>query len=117
MAAVSVTPYEAGRPAAGALSAAAWGAALNAPTDHWELPNNDGRTLIALRNAHGTQTLTVTVESSITVDGLAVADRVYTVASNTDAQFIGPWPVDVYGETVKLTATNQGTGHIQAVRV
>ena len=116
MAAVAVTPYDAKRPPAGALSAGAWGAALNAPTDHWELRNNDGRTLIALRNAHGSQVLAVTVESDVTVDGLAVADPVYTVAANTDAQFIGPWPVDVYGATVKLTATNQGTGHIQAVR-
>ena len=64
--------------------------------------NNDGRTIVHVLEASGTAT-DVTVVTPGMVDGLAVADRVVTVAANTEA-FIGPFLPSVYNDSAHKTA-------------
>jgi hypothetical protein len=63
-------------------------------------------------NAHGNRTflrvdngsggdVDVTVTTTATVDGLAVADKVVTVTAG-ETRYLGPYQTDVYGETVSV---------------
>ena len=88
---------------------------LNAPTDHWEVPNN-GRVYVELVNEHATQDAVFTIETPVSVGGLALADRTHTVSATETAVLIGPFPVAQYGETLTITATNQGTKRVVAYR-
>ena len=116
MADVDITPVETSRPVPSAtLTARAESAVLNAPTDEWTLAN-DGRVLLQFVNDHATQDGVVTVVSTETVDGLAVADRDYTVPATETTAFIGPFPVETYGTTLTISATAQGTLRLVAMR-
>ena len=108
MADVEIAPVRATRPAAGTLAAESLSAVLNAPTDDWTIPNN-GSTVVQVVNEHATQDATVTVVTPQTVDGLAVADRVYTLPADRRSLVIGPWPVETYGRELRIQATAQGT--------
>ena len=50
------------------------------------------------------------------MDGNAIADRLYNVPAMRDAAFIGPFPVNIYGNTLRINATAQGTKRIATAR-
>lgn len=56
--------------------------------------SNDGQTFLHVKNSSG-GTLTVTVQTQLTVDGLAVADLSVAVADSGES-FIGPFPTTTY---------------------
>jgi len=55
---------------------------------------NDGQTFLHVKNG-GSGTLTVTVQTQLTVDGLAVADLSVAVPNGAE-KFIGPFPTTTY---------------------
>lgn len=57
---------------------------------------NTGREMIIIRNASGSP-ITATVVSPITRDGLAVQDRIYTVAAGA-TDIYGPFPKATYSD-------------------
>ena len=77
--------------------------------------NNDGRTyLYAVKGNAADSVLTFTTTK--TVNGLAVADPTRTVARSSTER-IGPFPVDLYGSVVAVSAvTNEGSLGLAAVR-
>ena len=115
MADIEIVPTRVMRPDPGALPDEALSAELNAPTDEWVVPNN-GSMLIAFANEHASETATLTIHTPQTVDGLAVADRVYTLAAQSRSRPIGPWPVQTYGSRLRVSATAEGTLKIAARR-
>lgn len=56
--------------------------------------SNDGQTFLHVKNSSG-GTLTVTVQTQLTVDGLAVADLSVAIAGSEE-KFIGPFPTTTY---------------------
>jgi hypothetical protein len=58
--------------------------------------SNDGKTFLEVANASG-DTITVTVETPGTVDGLAIADLEVAVPDGT-TKFIGPFPPSLYNQ-------------------
>jgi hypothetical protein len=62
---------------------------------------NTGSELLIVKNAAGAP-INVTVVTTQTVDGLAVADKVVSVTNGT-TRSLGPWPRAVYGSTVSVT--------------
>lgn len=91
-------------------------AALMAPTDHWEIVN-DGRIVVQLINEDGSNAASFTFDTPRKVEGLDVANLVVTVPASQTSAFIGPFPVDTFGETLKIVATAAGTKKIVAMRV
>lgn len=76
---------------------------------------NDGsRTFIHVVN--GSTAMVVTIVTSQTSDGLAVADRTVSVGANEE-HFIGPFPVNVYGSTVTVTVDDQTDGTMAVLKV
>lgn len=66
----------------------------NIPT--WSTPtvdgykiSNDGRTIVHVKNGNAA-TLTVTIQTPSTVDGLAVADRTVTILTTAEKEFVLP---------------------------
>lgn len=74
------------------------GVAANAGGDTF---TNTGAEVLIVKNGHSSPQ-TVTVVTSQTSDGLAVADRAVAVANGAEVA-LGPWPRYVYGSTVSLT--------------
>lgn len=66
---------------------------------------NNGRVVLIITNGAGANT--VTVESTKTVDGLAVADLTASLSANK-TYALGPFPPDVYNDAqgrIKVTVT------------
>lgn len=63
--------------------------------------SNDGRTVLFFINA-GASSATITVTSTITIDGQAVADRTYTLPNNSIVQPLGPFNTSVYNDSSDL---------------
>lgn len=69
--------------------------------NHHSVANPHGDMWLEVDNENvGPQNLTVKV--SKTVDGQAVASRVYALAAGTERRRIGPWPVADYGRTLEV---------------
>lgn len=66
---------------------------------------NDGATWLEVGNVHATLAQSFTIETPYNVDlDLSVADRTFSVpALTTVPQKVGPWPREIYGETVFVT--------------
>ena len=79
--------------------------------------DNDGRTYVLARKSSGaTSVLTFTTVK--TVRGLDVADPTVDAPNSEDARMIGPFPVDLYGETVAISSvTNESGLGLAAFRV
>jgi hypothetical protein len=64
---------------------------------------NDGKkTFVEVKNAGGSS-ITLTIKTPGTVDGLEVTDRTVTVGATTGDKMIGPFPVEDYGASVEIT--------------
>ena len=81
--------------------------------DQFLVPN-DGRTFLHVKN--GATDVAVTIQTPGTVDGLAVTDRVVTVAA-TSEEFIGPFSRNDYGDPFKFALDDVANVEIAAVRV
>lgn len=66
--------------------------------------NNDGKVRILLVNTGGSSR-TATFITQTTVDGLAVADKVVTVAAN-GTRWTKAWPVATYGRTLQIDVSH-----------
>lgn len=73
-------------------------AALTAANTDGHMFVNDGRTVLILQNTNGA-IRTVTVQTPIAVDGLAVADLSITVPALTGRVITPPFPVTVYNQS------------------
>ncbi len=87
-------------------SASTTGAALtwtaaNAGGD--EFVNAGQGTVLLVRNAHASETRTLTFATPATVEGLAIADRTLAVTAAEDFRFIKFTPASLY---------NDGDGHV-----
>lgn len=60
---------------------------------------NDGRQFIHCKNNHSVA-ISVTLSTPITVDGLAVNARTFTVPPGAET-YAGPWPVNYYNNSEK----------------
>lgn len=67
----------------------------DATNDHQFL--NDGKTFVHVKNGGGSS-ITVTIQTPGSVDGLAVADRDVTVANGAE-KMIGPFPTATYNQS------------------
>lgn len=72
--------------------------------------NNDGQTLLLIRNQGGAPD-TVTIVTPVTVGGLALADVAFVVANDAIESVIGPFPAALFNQTdgtvhVDVTTTN-----------
>lgn len=78
---------------------------------------NDGRTYLHCKNTNGSP-ITVKVQIPRLVDGQAVADKSIVVPATTGDVVAGPFPVEVYGESVRVTFSATPTNlTIAAVRL
>ena len=68
-------------------------------TSNTYLVKNNGRTFLHFKKSAAVDAV-VTVETPITVDGLAVAERTITVPATTGDRFIGAFPTRVYNDSV-----------------
>jgi len=68
-----------------------------AVTDGHAVENTTGKLILHVKNASVVD-ITVTIRSGYSVNGLKLADRVITVAANTD-MFIGPFDPSIYNQT------------------
>ena len=67
---------------------------------------NDGQIVVLCHNTNGASTArTVTVTPTATVDGLAVANRTYSVPAGT-SMLIGPFEVSTYSTTLQISGDN-----------
>jgi len=67
---------------------------------------SDGNAWLEIDNADATNPHTMTVPVPPTVDGQAVASRVYTIPATTVGRRFGPWPVSVYGRTLNFNVSS-----------
>lgn len=65
---------------------------------------NDGNTGLKLENSSGAP-VTVTAVTSVTVEGNAVSDKVFTLPANS-VRFTGKFDTRIYGTTVELTGAS-----------
>lgn len=78
---------------------------------------NNGRIFLHVKNATG-GAATLTVESTATVGGLAVADLTATIPATTGDKMIGPFPQGIYNDSQgRIKATCNVAVTIAAVRV
>lgn len=70
---------------------------------------NDGHVLLSIENTSETDSAVVTIESTKTVGGLAVADQAITLALGT-AKLAGPFPPEIYNQPAG--GTDAGYLHI-----
>ena len=82
--------------------------------DHFRI-DNDGRVFVVLKNA-GSQAVTATLTTPNKVDGLAIADRTWSVPANED-RFAGPFPVGWYGSRLKFGTSASARLRIAALKV
>lgn len=77
---------------------------------------NDGKTILHVANASGS-TLTLTIETPNTVDGMAISDKTATLATAKSSVF-GPYPPGIYNdENGNVHATFDQIVDIIALRV
>jgi hypothetical protein len=76
-------------------------AAANAAAGGGDDFTNDGRTALFVYNTDSSS-VTMTIVTSQTIDGLAIADKTVVVAQN-EYFIIPPLPTSLYGTTVSLT--------------
>lgn len=62
--------------------------------------SNDGRMFLHVKNGAGAP-ITVTVQTPVTVDDLAVTDQVVTV-TNGEERMIGPFPPNIYNQDDRM---------------
>ena len=84
-------------------------------SDQMVVPN-DGKTFLHVKNGHASDDITVTIETPIEIDGLALADLVVVVGEATE-RFIGPFPRGVYGDPFKFTLGITGGAAIGDITV
>ena len=90
---------------------------LNAPTDHWEIPNN-GRVVLQIINEHSTDDGVFTVETpGELIAGLSYPDWSATIEADDESELVGPFPVNVFGATLRITATSAGDLRLLAWRI
>lgn len=80
---------------------------------------NSGRTLLYVRNTGGSASV-VTLVTTKTVDGLAVADRTHTVPATTGDNFLGPYPTTTYNNAtgeIGFTLTNPGDTEVAVLEL
>lgn len=88
------------------------GQVLMTTADVYYIPN-DGRVLLVLQAA---TTANVTIETPVTVDGLAVTDQVLALG-NTNVRVVGPFPPNVYNDAQgRLRVTTSANCALLAVR-
>lgn len=76
------------------------------------LMNNAGRMFVQLKNTGGSPSV-VSIVTPGTVDGLAIAERTFTVPATTGDRMAGSWPPSVYnaaGEHLIRLTQDQATG-------
>ena len=87
--------------------------------DEYVIPN-DGATVIAMQNDHASADVTVIVQTPDTanrlVDGLSVPNREYTVPDG-ETRYVGPFPANVYGTELRVSASGTGNLKVAAFRV
>ena len=85
--------------------------ATNTQTDGFTFENT-GTEVIYLTTTAAVPGRTVTIETSATLGGYAVADQVINVAGATESELVGPFPTALFGTTVtvKTTAANETNG-------
>jgi hypothetical protein len=83
-------------------AAASWGTAANVP-DGDSFPNG-GNTFLVMNNT-GASTYTVTIDVESTVDGLAVTDRVHSLAAG-EIKVVKLGPPSIYGNPTVVKAEN-----------
>jgi hypothetical protein len=76
---------------------------------------NTGKELLIVTNASGSP-VNVTMETTVEVDGQAVADNVVAVADGT-SEIIGPFPISDYSDEVNVTYSDETSLTVQVVRV
>ena len=67
-----------------------------ANADGHYIANTEANFFLHVKNGGGSS-ITVTIETAATVDGLAVADRAVTVANGSE-KMIGPFPPNIYNQ-------------------
>lgn len=74
---------------------------------------NDGNTILLVENGSG-GSITVTITTTKTIEGLAVADQAVTIADGTE-KAIGPFPKDLYNNSSGVvTVAYSGTTSVTA---
>lgn len=68
--------------------------------DFFEVPGNDGRVWLSLKNG-GNAAATVTVVTVVTEDELELGDRAVQIPANS-TRLAGPWPPATYGSTLEV---------------
>ena len=76
---------------------------------------NDGKDTI-IHVVNGATAMTLTVVSTATSDGLAVADRTVSIGSSEE-HFVGPFPTATYGSTVTIQFSDITNGTVAALKV
>ena len=90
---------------------------LNKAQDHYEVPN-DGRVYCGFHSTHGSEAVTITVETPATEDGdLAIADRTYMAPPSDELWVAGPFPVELYGRMLIIRASGPGDLTMVAFRM
>ena len=78
---------------------------------------NDGRVRLIVRKASGTDSV-LTFVTTKEIQGLAVADPTRTAEVEADSVYVlGPFSIDLYGETVGFTATEESNLSLAVARV
>ena len=117
MADVDISTTRITRASAGALGFPS--ANLDKANDEYVI-NNDGATVLAMQNDHATAAVTVIVQTPDTanrlVDGLAVPNREYTIPA-VQTRYAGPFPANVYGAELRVSASGTGDLKVAAFRV
>ena len=80
--------------------------------DQFLVPNN-GRTFLHVKN--GATDVTVTIRTPQEIDGLAVTDRAVAVSANSE-EFMGPFPVAIYGSPFQFAVSSVSNVEIAALR-
>lgn len=80
--------------------------------------DTERRTFLAVRN-NGASSITVTIATAMTVDGLQVADRAVSVGAGVE-MFIGPFPPNIYNQadgTISVTYSAVADVQVAALKV
>lgn len=59
---------------------------------------NDGRTFLHVKNGGGSS-ITVTIDTPITVDGVLAVGNLAVGVTNGQERFIGPFPTNIYNQS------------------
>ncbi len=77
---------------------------------------NSGNTALMVLNSSAAP-INVTIVTTKTVDGLAVADRVVAVPNGTTPALIGPWPKDEYNTSGSVSVTYSASASVTVAAV